>query len=130
METHNHGDSRDSVTNGHRETSSESPADGSTTTTTVTAGIVCIILALRSLQTMLPSVPELVEPPEWTVTENPLLQVTENPLLQVTENPLQHVQDRGHDGDPDPPPPLPGAHEDLAPPAPLSAAAARNGVVR
>ena len=121
METHNHGDSRDSVTNGHRETSSESPADGSTTSTT-TAGIVCIILALRSLQTMLPSVPELVEPPEWTVTENPLLQVTENPLL--------HVQDRGHDGDPDPPPPLPGAHEDLAPPAPLSAAAARNGVVR
>ena len=123
METHKHGDSRDSVTNGHRETSSESPADGSTTTTTtVTAGIVCIILPLRSLQTMLPSVPELVEPPEWTVTENP--------LLQVTENPLQHVQDRGHDGDHDPPPPLPGVHEDLAPPAPLSAAAARNGVVR
>ena len=121
METHNHGDSRDSVTNGHRETSSESPADGSTTTTTVTAGIVCIILPLRSLQTMLPSVPELVEPPEWTVTENP--------LLQVTENPMQHVQDPGHDGDPDPPP-LPGVHEDLAPPAPLSAAAARNGVVR
>ena len=128
METHNHGDSRDSVTNGHRETSSESPADGSTTTTTttttttVTAGIVCIILPLRSLQTMLPSVPELVEPPEWTVTENPLVGVTENPLL--------HVQDPGHDGDPDPPPPLPGVHEDLAPPAPLSAAAARNGVVR
>ena len=77
---------------------------------------------------MLPSVPELVEPPEWTVTENPLLQVTENPLL--------HVQDRGHDGDHDPPPPplLPGpeagAHEALAPPAPLPAAAARNGVVR
>ena len=114
MEAHNHGDSRDSVTNGHRETSSESPADGSTTTTTVTAGIVCIILPLRSLQTMLPSVPELVEPPEWTVTENPLL----------------HVQDRGHDGDHDPPPPLPGVQEDLAPPAPLSAAAARNGVVR
>ena len=122
METHNHGDSRDSVTNGHRETSSESPADGSTTTTTVTAGIVCIILPLRSLQTMLPSVPELVEPPEWTVTENP--------LLQVTGNPMQHVQDPGHDGDHDPPPILPGAHVDLAQPAPLSAAAARNGVVR
>ena len=125
MERHKQGESRDSMTNGHREASSESPPDGSTATT-VTAGILCIILPLRSLQTMLPSVPELVEPPEWTVTENPLLQVTETPLL--------HVQDRGHDGDHDPPPPLPGpeagAHEALAPPAPLPAAAARNGVVR